>query len=118
MKPCSHKRVEPRFWSRHRLSWLAVPAQMGAINPDAVVCRQCGEWLSLGPSNDEPEAVKVEIRAAEIAVLSYRGTSNCSIAELIGWEDGRNNFDHVVPGNDGQWSGWLARDIATHSEPQ
>lgn len=35
--------------------------------PDAIVCPDCRDWLSLGESNDEPEAVKVEMRAAELA---------------------------------------------------
>lgn len=29
-------------------------------------CIDCGAWLSLGPSNDEPEAVRIEIRLAEL----------------------------------------------------
>jgi hypothetical protein len=34
-------------------------------------CLDCGAWLSLGPSNDEPDSVKVEIAAAAQAA-SYR----------------------------------------------
>lgn len=30
-------------------------------------CAKCGEWLSLGPSNDSPPEVQLEMRAAEIA---------------------------------------------------
>lgn len=30
-------------------------------------CPSCGAWLSLGESNDEPEAVKVELRGTAIA---------------------------------------------------
>jgi hypothetical protein len=29
------------------------------------VCNDCGAWLSLGPSNDRPEAVRIEMRLAE-----------------------------------------------------
>lgn len=30
-------------------------------------CLDCGTWLPMGPSNDSPEAVAIEIRAAELA---------------------------------------------------
>ena len=42
----------------------------GTAMPDALCeqfrCLDCGAWLSLGPSNDEPEAVRIEMRAAEM----------------------------------------------------
>lgn len=31
-------------------------------------CLDCGAWLSLGPANDEPAEVQVEIRAADRAL--------------------------------------------------
>jgi len=34
---------------------------------DCNICKRCGEWMSLGPANDDSEAVQIEIRAAEIA---------------------------------------------------
>ena len=33
---------------------------------DAIRCNHCNAWLPLGPSNDEPEAVKVEMALAEL----------------------------------------------------
>ncbi len=35
-------------------------------------CIMCGAWLSLGPSNDKPETVQIEIRAAELAANGGR----------------------------------------------
>lgn len=35
-------------------------------------CSACGVWMSIGPSNDMPPQVKIEIRAAELAFASTR----------------------------------------------
>ena len=73
-------------------------------------CWQCGAWLSLGPSNDSPEAVQIEIRAAEMAV----GIGALALLEACGWSaatwpapsDPRDEDDRF------SWhAGWLAREI-------
>ncbi len=81
-------------------------------------CVDCGEWLSLGPSNDDSDAVRVEIRAAEIAAKAglFRRPQG-DIGEDIGWEIAYQDFAHSALVNDAQRAGWLAREIWTHSEP-
>ena len=68
MKPCPHRHIEARIWSRHFKDWRVVPTTMTAVNPDALVCRDCKAWLAMGESNDVPEAVRVEIAAAARSV--------------------------------------------------
>ena len=68
---------------------------------------------SLGRSNDRPRAVRIEIRAAELATTSEDpGT----YAEYDGWWTHPEDQDDVRL-NTTEWlSGWLAREIATHDE--
>ena len=76
-------------------------------------CMDCKERLSLGPSNDEPAEVKVEIRAAEIATpLVFLHEQKRTFR--IGWfshgldEDlpmGSTTINHLA--------GWLAREMHT-----
>ena len=85
----------------------------GTAMPDALCeqfrCLNCGDWLSLGPSNDEPVAVKVEIRAAEIAANTGRALRD---GELFGWRSfGMGMFPYP-----GEVAGYLARAIAEHEE--
>jgi hypothetical protein len=75
------------------------------------VCLDCNELLSLGPSNDDSEAVRCEIRAAEIAaseggLFGYRGMT---VGEWYGWEarSPKELSDYMV-------TGYLARAIAEH----
>jgi hypothetical protein len=60
---CKHIRanhIKRSFW---------VPTRPGLLPPGIEMkrkqCSRCGAWLSLGPSNDEPEQVRVEIQAAD-----------------------------------------------------
>ena len=81
-------------------------------------CLDCGAWLPLGPANDQPEAVRVEIRAQEIAahkhVMEYRLSSRfkTNYGEVAGWrgeevieslhvidENGDERIDSGVPLN-------------------
>jgi hypothetical protein len=39
-------------------------------------CLDCGAWLPLGPSNDEPEQVRVEMRAASM-ISCHKTDSRC-----------------------------------------
>lgn len=93
---------------------------------DAIVCNDCGAWLPLGPSSDDDERVQVEIRAAEIAAdflkvkpRSLEGASrflrDLDGDELSGWIIAQYDSDKQ-PGTAAEWSGWLARAIATHEE--
>jgi hypothetical protein len=85
----------------------------------SVIKRQCdcGAWCSLGPSNDAPPTVKIEIRAAEIAASGRNGSGIDTWGEHDGW--------HAVSrkppasarrfrGTPGQLAGYLARVIAMH----
>ena len=78
-----------------------------------LTCGACNEWLPLGPSNDSPEAVRVEIRAAELACLYAECRSKppiewCDFGEWLGWENDRGVSG---PGWD---CGYLARCIHDH----
>jgi hypothetical protein len=79
-------------------------------------CDGCGEWLSLGPSNDAPVEVQCEIRAAELALDERMDVDGF---EEIDEELGRISHEY----DDGlgwmtwcEWAGWLARQIATHDD--
>lgn len=80
---------------------------------DRMVCIACGAWLSLGPANDEPPAVKVEMRAVELARCSpYADIDGAELAGMIIW-----NCDSAKqPDQDGEWAGYLAACIASHKE--
>jgi hypothetical protein len=80
----------------------------------ALVCQHCGEWLSLGPSNDSPPEVQVEIRAAEIAA-TYPGARS----GVFSWEERTGWVNHAWsqdPASDSELAGYLARTIATHPD--
>lgn len=49
------------------------------------LCWKCGITLPLGPSNDEPDAVQIEMRSAEIAATAYerRGRSHVWRSSLM-----------------------------------
>jgi hypothetical protein len=75
-------------------------------------CIDCGAWLSLGESDDAPDAVRVEMRAAELAAMlpdSFDET-------MMEWA-GRRHFveGHEMPTTFGSMAGWLAAAIATHA---
>lgn len=44
-------------------------------------CLDCGAWLSLGPSNDEPDEVRVEIRAAGLLACHAADDRICQCFE-------------------------------------
>lgn len=84
----------------------------------ALHCERCDEVMPLGPSNDSPPEVQIEIRAAEIAWLESAHTVRMAMhegdldgAEWACWIEHR--FDSAkVPEQAGEWAGWLARQIA------
>ena len=101
MKPCPHKHVMPRIWSRHWHHWIALGPD-ARIHPDAIICRDCKAWLAVGESDETQSAV--EIRAAEIAAMTPAERrrpwcmGGCTMDEYAGLDD----------------AGHLARCIATH----
>lgn len=74
---------------------------------DALFCLACGVRLDMGPSNDEPAEVQVEMRAAEIAAVRL-----LSRDEADGWKSYPDGA--VVSTGSGWGVGWLARELATH----
>jgi hypothetical protein len=81
-------------------------------------CARCGEWLPLGPSNDAPDEVQVEMRAAEIAA---NGCMNDFVhREFFGWlahdEDARcDPPTYETQRASDEWhTGFLARCIDAH----
>lgn len=82
-------------------------------------CNWCGERVSLGPSNDEPVAVQVEMRAAEIAGSNRSDDGwprdEHETSETSGYCDHFTGADRA-PGEDYKsWnSGWLSSEIRHH----
>lgn len=74
------------------------------------ICEDCGAWFALGPANDAPPEVQVEIRAA------YLANANCAEYTQIEWcgwngdeEHTRGRFDIE---RDTEWqAGFLASEI-------
>lgn len=86
MKPCPHKHVEARFWSRHFRHWRVIPMTMMAVNPDALVCRDCNAWLAVGESEETKEAVAIEIRLAALLAeygCEYEGEALDEVHEVL-----------------------------------
>lgn len=78
-------------------------------------CDRCGEQLSLGPSNDEPSEVQVEMRAAEVeALLDTAIDGRVHAMEHVGWR--LHERGTGLPLNPGNEAGWIAREIATHDD--
>ena len=90
-------------------------------------CLDCGEWLGMGLANDDPMAVAIELRAAEIAakVTEQRATGKtaflsdlgCDGAEIAGWIE-RQYDSEKLPEQPGEHAGYLARCIAEHDVEQ
>lgn len=88
-------------------------------------CLDCGEWLSIDPANDAAPEVQIEIRAALLAA------DDTSVAEFLdhewlGWNQDEpyicagllvDIWAELTDPKLGRWhAGWLAREIATHTE--
>src|SRR5678815_521639 len=80
-------------------------------------CRACGLALPFGESNDKPESVRVEIRAAEIAAQGHAGKCNGGPfewdCERCGWE--RWGVNHIELKGRSR-AGYLARAIVEHDK--
>jgi hypothetical protein len=117
---CKHQPIH-HGWSGSGY-WYEAP-YLTRADADASVCATCGAWLSLGPSNDSSEAVRIEIRAAELARHLADADALCdwtfgdaalgSDEERRGWSIAESNMQH----HSNQWlAGHLARVIATHAD--
>ncbi len=94
MGKCRHDTALFYRWLRG--VWVAFAAAPRAVAFDCarMTCVSCGEWLSLGPSDDESPEVQVEIRAAEIAAGNNRHALS-------------TRFDF----HGTEWEGWRGREI-------
>lgn len=102
MKRCKHKNVR-------RLTCVSVSTPYKCRR-----CVTCGAWLSLGPSDDEPAEVRVEIRAAELATAwkPIGGARRLlSQDESTGWM----GWPYRQPINDAEHTGFLVTQILNHA---
>jgi hypothetical protein len=102
MTRCEHENVDHVGPDPSRFG----PHALHAV--EHLVCLDCGKWLSLGPSNDEHEAVRVEIRAAQLA--RQPANSYATSDAWAGWY--MHEADEDVFPTPECWAGWLAREIA------
>lgn len=91
--------------------WSGCECDIHRANADALVCRTCGAWLPLGPSNDDPIEVSTEIRAA-----MHLAEANHQLGWSSTWEEALGvaafDMDNDPPSGDLAWlwhAGWLTR---------
>lgn len=108
MKKCRHHYVNVVKIPPHPMIGLVV----------GIACRLCGKRISLGPSNDVPPKVQMEIRAAELAAIAsdpkWQMPIGFSGDEDRGWWMCERGDDHAQ--TDRHLAGWLAYKITTHDE--
>ena len=81
----------------------------------SVRCFDCRAMLSLGPSNDAPPQVAIDIRAAEISAQATADGSHTvrrsRVLKVTGaeWDGWLDNAMQTVPGDPKREAGWLAR---------
>lgn len=114
---CKHEKATGWFWVPERPDPWTECMCNASTDPrihDRVICDDCGAWLSLSPSNDEPEAVRVEMRAAELAAALDNGLIiSTNSDECVGWRMGDNR---MLEANFGYRAGYLARAICEHKD--
>lgn len=125
MSKCRHKNVSGWFWFPELSDpWIACICDHARKDPaihDRATCDDCGAWLSLGPSNDQPAEVQAEIRAAELACgpspvewpRGHRYTAHWFDDEIRGFSLAETSIQHHT---DEYQAGYLARCIAEHKE--
>lgn len=124
MKRCKHENADHLMPGDVLTPMNYAPIEEGVpVLVEQFRCLDCGAWLPLGPSNDEPEQVKIEMRAAEIAaVLRY---SNKRLITLTSFAERRGLWLHAQAQRNKFWgladgltkydhAGYLARVISTH----
>lgn len=102
--------LKGRLWESHLVAWMK--------------CERCGDYMKLGPSNDDDPRVAVEMRAAEIAAVLDDADALCdwtlsnetfvsftTFEERRGWSIAESNMQTH---SDAWQSGYLARCIAEH----
>lgn len=115
MARCLHENAE------HLMPGECIATMDGIVFVDPALCEQfrcldCRAWLSMGESNDDGEAVAIEIRAAELALAidgggyPYFGKMGFDGAEVAGWIE-CESMSNKQPMQFGEWCGWLAREI-------
>jgi hypothetical protein len=118
---CKHENVFARIWAKDG-QWIILLGD--SKYADARQCGDCGAWLHLGPSSDDSPEVAIKMRASELAarVESVRGLGQKRFlsdigfdgAEIAGWVSHQYDSEKV-PEQDGEWAGWLAREISSHA---
>lgn len=115
MKRCRHHGRVTRYWPQ---------SQPCGETFEIKECTRCGEWLPLGPANDAPAEVQIEIRAAEIAAVL--NVPNEGLIMLTSFHERRGLWLHAQAERGKAWggshdcgeqAGYLARAIVTHDEP-
>lgn len=124
MKRCEHDLTLLRFRDGSERHGLGLTVELTELNkPDflSARCENCDFQLSLGPSNDEPAEVQVEMRAAEIERVSAEEIGAPPVGftanEDFGWDM------HMAPAEythsvhfAKRAAGYLARELATHDD--
>lgn len=92
MARCRHRRTQHRRWIDGAWADIAhgfnCAGWIGAGDA-SVVCKDCGAWLSLGPSDETDERVALEILAAAIVAgdarcpVHYEDCQWCGLAYRI-----------------------------------
>jgi hypothetical protein len=113
-RACGHRNTRIGMWRAGAQDWLD---NTWCLIEDRIVCQDCGAWLSLGESNDAPDEVQVEMRAAEIAAGLADGGCEVSSLEAHGFNDTvptlRGGYP-VLINTSQQQAGHLAACIADH----
>jgi hypothetical protein len=97
----------------HRATHVDRGRFVGDILMEYRTCLGCGAWLPLGESNDAPDEVQVEMRAAELAAAwepenGVHGlTTGC---EHTGWD----GWPYRQPRCTDEHTGFLAAQIQNH----
>jgi hypothetical protein len=83
-------------------------------------CPKCDQRVAIGPSNDEPETVRIEMRAAEI-VTALEHDDGCEMTpfECSGFNDEPMTLrggGRLIIENASTRAGYLAHTIATHDD--
>lgn len=104
---CTHSNA-PFFKMRDELGWACSESDAQYRR-----CQHCGETLPLGSSNDGPEAVRVEMRAAEIPGMARGVPGEISGEdEVSGWIDHFTRADIWSDEDPQKWhAGWLAHEM-------
>jgi hypothetical protein len=114
MRKCKHENADHPMPGECLVNWNDL-GRIKAALCEQFRCIDCGAWLSLGESNDEPEQVRVEMEAARLAAhVHYDDFPDDEPEDEwadYGWASHATDCDVY----DGTWHGYLARCIATHT---